>query len=122
MLSVFPHLLTWSLVSPLLIRLTLGGVFIYWSYKGIKESKGLSKTKSKVLGIVGGIAGILLIIGLYTQIAAIFAILILGFCTAKKIASREFFTDGVNYYFLLLIMAVSLLFTGAGFLAFDLPL
>jgi len=120
MLSIFPHLFTWSLVSPLLIRLTLGGVFLHWSYKGLKESKG--KPKSKILGIVGGIAGILLVIGLYTQLAAIVAILILGFCTIKKMREGKFFTDGVNYYFLLLVMAVSLLFTGAGFWAFDLPL
>lgn len=117
MLSVFPSLLTWSQLSPFLIRLTLGAVFVFWTYGVFKR-----KPADKIIGIIGGIAGILLVIGLYTQIAALVATLIMLVCLVEKIKKSLFFNDGVNYYFLLLIMALSLLFTGAGFWAFDLPL
>ena len=120
MLSVFPYLLTWSQVSPVLIRLTLAAVLLLWSYRGFRDSG--DSTKKKVLGVIGGIAGILLVIGLYTQIATLIAILILGSCIIKKIQKREFLTNGVNYYLILFILAVSLLLTGPGFWAFDIAL
>ena len=41
---------------------------------------------------------------------------------SKKVKDRAFLTDGVNYYIILLVLAISLLFSGPGFLAFDLPL
>lgn len=120
MLSLFPSLLSWSQLSPFLIRLTLGIVFIFWAYRSFK-SKEISSTE-KVFGYLEGVAGILLIIGLWVQAAALFACVKLAFCLVGKIRRKMFLTDGINYYILLLVMAISLLITGAGFFAFDLPL
>ena len=39
-----------------------------------------------------------------------------------KAREGKLLSSGINYYILLLAMAISLMFTGAGFLAFDLPL
>ncbi len=120
MLSLLPSLLSWNQLSPFLIRITLGAVLIFWSYRAFKD-KGLSNSE-KAFGYVEGITGILLIIGLWTQGAAIVACIKLIGCLIGKIRRKQFLTDGVNYYVILLVMAISLLLTGAGFFGFDLPL
>ncbi len=120
MLSIFPSLLAWEQLSPFIIRIALGAVFLYWSHKAIKNKK-LSSIE-KIFGYLEGVAGILLIVGIWTQAAALFACIKLAGCLFGKIRHRQFLTDGVNYYLILLVMAISLLLTGAGFFAFDIPL
>ena len=120
MLSVFPSLLSLQQLSPLLIRLILGLVIAFEAYR--VYSKGSISLQQKSLSILEAIAGILLIIGLWTQIAALFVAIDLIIRLAYKIKSRNFLSDGINYYLILLVLAISLLFTGAGFLAFDMPL
>lgn len=119
-LSLFPSLLTWQLVSPLLIRLVLAAVLIHWAYKEIRNP--VATVHAKGLCIIEGAAGVLLLAGLYTQGAALVATIDLFLRLIGRVTRKAFLTDGVNYYLILLIMAVSLLFTGPGFLAFDLPL
>ena len=120
MLSLLPSLLSWNQLSPFLSRVTLGVVLIFWSYRAFKD-KSLS-TPEKAFGYVEGVTGILLVIGLWTQGAAIVACIKLVGCLIGKIRRKQFLTDGVNYYAILLVMALSLLLTGAGFFGFDLPL
>ncbi len=120
MLSVFPSLLSWSQISPLIIRVTLGIIFIFWTYRTWK--KGSATSTQKIASILEGMAGILLIIGLWTQVAALVAIVDLIVRLIERTSKKAFLTDGVNYYFILLVMAISILLTGAGFLAFDYPL
>lgn len=120
MLSIFPSLLTWQLFAPLLMRLTLGTVIVFEAYRAY--SKRSISLQQKILSLVEVLAGILLIIGLWTQVAALFIAIDLIIRLAYKIKSKKFLNDGVNYYLILLVMAISLLVTGAGFLAFDMPL
>ena len=120
MLSVFPSLLSYSQLSPFLIRIALGVIFIYWTYKILRNTNNEAKTKA--IALIEGVAGVLLVIGLWTQVAALVAIIDLGIRLVQKIMKKSFLTDGVNYYLVLLVMAVSLIVTGAGWLAFDLPL
>ena len=77
---------------------------------------------NKIVAIIEAVVGILLLIGLWTQLAALVVILDLIIRLIRKIKNRSFLSNGVNYYLILLVMAISLLVTGAGFLAFDLPL
>jgi len=120
MLSLFPSLLSWDQLSPFFIRITLGIVLIFWSYRAFKN-KGLSTTE-KIFGYVEGVTGILLVIGLWVQGAAVVACIKLVGYIIGKIRRKQFLTDGINYYVILLVMAISLLLTGAGFFSFDLPL
>jgi len=120
MLSIFPDLLAYQMFAPLLLRLTLGAIFIYWSYKTIFRST--PNTQDKIISLVEGVAGILLIIGLWTQLASLFITIDLIVRLYKKFQNRALLSDGVNYYLILLVIALSLLFTGAGFLSIDLPL
>ena len=72
--------------------------------------------------MIEGVAGILMLIGLWTQGAALVIIVDLIIRLVAKIKSRSFLTDGVNYYLFMLVIAISLLLTGPGILSFDLPL
>jgi ATP-dependent protease ClpP protease subunit len=51
MFSIFPTLLSFDHVVPLLLRVTLGLVFILWAYSKFK----IDRTKSILEGIVGNI-------------------------------------------------------------------
>ena len=123
MLSIFPSLLILGGFAPPLLRLTLGTIFLFWSYKAFSQKKqGARDSSTTILSILEGLAGILLILGLFTQLAALVCIIILGSRLLKKIQEKAFFTDGVNYYFILFIIAVSILLTGPGFIGLDHPL
>lgn len=120
MLSAFPYLLSYERLAPLLIRVALGAVFMFSAYKTFTDKT--ASANRKIVGIIEGVSGILMVIGLWTQIAALVAAVDLLIRLVSKITKRAFLTDGINYYLLLLVMALCLLVTGAGFLAFDLPL
>jgi uncharacterized membrane protein YphA (DoxX/SURF4 family) len=118
MLSLFPTLLSYQEFSPFLIRLTLGVILMYWGYKGLRDP-AQSSTK-KIGDVVEGLVGIALVIGLWTQLAALITGIGFIVCIVGKIRSRAFFSDGVNYIFILLVLAISLMITGPGWWAFDL--
>jgi len=120
MLSLFPHLFQYELVAPFLIRIILGVVFLHWSYRELKNSS--SHSTKKLIGILEGVAGLLLVAGLWTQGVALFATLDLLVRTFERAQKKAFLTDGVNYYLILLVLAVSLLVLGAGIMAFDMPI
>ncbi len=120
--SIFPSLLTYSQFGPFLIRLVLGITLAYFGYEKIRNNGTSSGSNTKLYGAVEIFISIFLVIGLYTQLAALLNAVILVIKLGFKARDKKFLSDGINYYILLLIMAISLLFTGAGFFAFDLPL
>jgi uncharacterized membrane protein YphA (DoxX/SURF4 family) len=119
-LSVFPYLLSYQQLSPVLIRLALGAVFVFWAYQGLRKSG--SSNAFKTMSVVEGIIGILLVIGLWTQVATLIAAIGLAVSLIQKIRTKSFLTGGVNYTLILLVLAISLLVTGPGWWAFDYPL
>lgn len=119
MLSIFPSLLSYQMLAPLLIRLTLGIIFLFWTYKTLRSRPNTNK---KIIAVIEGLSGLLLVIGLWTQIAALIIAIDLLIRLYGKYQNKSLFSDGINYYFILLILAISLLFTGAGFVAIDWPL
>lgn len=79
---------------------------------------GMPGVLSRTWGITEAIAGILILVGAWTQIIAIL-VFVGVFC--------GFFVPWMRVYpkstmFLAMVMCVSLLVTGAGAVAFDLPL
>ncbi len=119
MFSIFPSLLTFQSFAPLLLRLTLGAVFILWAFAFFKKRE---TGKRLALAALEGVLGISLVVGFLTQLAALISAIILGFGLFKKIQSKKFLTDGVNYLLILFVISICLIFTGAGFMALDLPL
>ena len=53
MLSLFPSLLAWNQLSPFLMRIVLGVVYIYWAWLRLRD-KG-SSANSKLLGILDAV-------------------------------------------------------------------
>ena len=130
MLSLFPSLLAFQEISPFILRLTLGIIFIFWVYQKLqkknteKNDDGSNRNTGNAIfsGILEAIIGVLLITGLFVQLAAFVSALVFIIRIILKIRNRSFMTDGVNYYFILLVISLSLLVTGPGRFAFDLPL
>ena len=120
--SLFPYLLSYQEIAPFILRIVLGLTLAWFGYKKIQQKGTSSGSNSVVYGIIEIVIAAFLIIGLYTQLAALLNALILTIKIGFKIRDKAFLTDGVNYYVLLLTMALSVAFLGAGMWAFDLPL
>ncbi len=134
MLSVFPTLLSYSLLVPFVFRLVVGILFVVFGYTNITKKRentialltGL-KIKSTtswlwIIALVEMVGGLLLIVGLYTQVLAlIFSVMIILKIWLKK-KNSEAVSLSKGTLLLLLLITTSLLFLGPGFYAFDLPL
>jgi len=113
MLSIFPDLLTFGLLSPLILRIAI-------SIIGIKYGFLRFKKPMKWFSILYIVTSIFIFIGLYTQIAVLIGIALakIDFYINKNNAEKP----NIYIYSLIIMVLLSLLFTGPGFLAFDLPL
>jgi uncharacterized membrane protein YphA (DoxX/SURF4 family) len=122
MLSLFPSLLAYQELGPFFIRIILGITLGYFGYRKLMNTGTSSGSNAKGYGVVEIIIAIFLIIGLFTQLAALLNAVILIIKIGFKARNKALFTDGINYYVLLLTMAVALIFMGPGLFAYDLPL
>jgi len=134
MLNPFPELLSYALFAPLLLRLVLGYIFINLGRLKLKSEKDrwifsfeTLKIRPavfcvKTLAFIEIIGGTMLILGFYTQIAA----LVLAFITFAELfieyKEESLLKRNLVFYLLIFTICLSLLFSGAGFMAFDLPI
>jgi len=134
-LSVFPDLLTYGFFAPLILRVAVGCFFLITGYRMLGASRRVAMqsalesrlgTLSPILvwGVTLSylIVGALLLVGYVTQVAALLGLVIalksLWICrTHPSLAGQSRF-----FYILLAAIMLSLLLTGAGARAFDLPL
>lgn len=134
MLNIFPELITFVLFSPLLLRVVVGAYFLYWGVQLLKKDRYADcATSLRVewgsLGILfiwylsffEIIVGVFLIAGFLTQAAAIGGMLIAGKLyylqrTYPSVAKNERAT-----YVLIFVVCLSLVLSGAGVLAIDIP-
>lgn len=119
-LSIFPDLLFLGpSISPLILRIIVGLFIIYLA----KERKN---KEYNYMYIVNGIVGVVLFLGLYTQIAVILGLVLIKIDFYLNYwKSRSLTPISVEKYFLYFFAGVilaSLLFTGPGGFSFDLPL
>jgi uncharacterized membrane protein YphA (DoxX/SURF4 family) len=120
--SLFPYLFTYDQAAPFILRLVLGITLAYFGYKKIQKKGKSSGSNSLVYGAIEILIAIFLIIGLFTQLAAMLNAVILIIKLGYKIRDKAFLTDGINYYVLLLAIALAVIVLGPGWFAFDLPL
>lgn len=134
MLNPFPELLTYTIIAPFLLRVVVGVIFIDLGGMLFRNEKNSfieafkilripnPKKAVKILGIVEIIGGISLVLGAYTQISA----LILSLITLKELyieyRDPNILKRNIVFYVLLFTITVSLLLTGAGAFAIDIPL
>ena len=133
--SLFPELFNFSFLAPFVLRIALGAPLIKHSFgKIISPQSALQK----ILGGIVFLSGIFLVIGLFTQAAAIAVSLII--IVNSIIMRPKFLTSETSVEigstpvvggkhprpwaerFIKLAVAVSLILTGPGLFAFDLPL
>lgn len=132
--NIFPELFSYSLIAPVILRVVLGLIFLnLGALKLGKEKNGwkISFTAlgihpagffTGLLGIVEIVGGLLLIVGAYTQITA----LVLGVIALCELLI-EYKEDSILkrdmvFYLLLTAICASLLLTGAGLFAVDIPM
>ncbi|HTR18511.1 MAG TPA: hypothetical protein VMH91_00840 [Candidatus Paceibacterota bacterium] len=133
MLLLFPHLLDYQFFVPTLLRAVAGLFFAYIAFRMLVTRAEITEAEVIIVGhirmwmvwisaFVTLLVGVLLFVGLWTQGAAIVGMLItlkhgLG---VKKYSAILPLSGGA--YILLFVICTSLLFSGAGAVAFDLPL
>lgn len=134
MLNPFPELLDFGILAPAFIRVAVGVFFISFGWNKLTKEKehkatffeaiGLRPAGTYVtfLGMLQIIAGICLIVGAFTQIAALITAVIALVSYIIKKRHPQMLSNPTSVYALLFIMALSLVFTGAGLPAIDLPL
>ncbi|TSC61935.1 MAG: hypothetical protein G01um101448_412 [Parcubacteria group bacterium Gr01-1014_48] len=130
---LFPELLVYAEFSPFILRIVLGLVLINLGYLKFsaektrwRESFGAlhMPTAARLVTLFGVIqifCSILLFAGLYTQaVALILSVTILYELVIESIAETILIRN-FTFYLLLFVIAFSLLFTGPGMYALDLP-
>lgn len=120
MLSVFPNLFTYGLFAPFVLRLALA-VYVGALAKTTLKTQGEDRRK-KIYGIFCAVLAASLLFGLFTQVAALVVLLILALEWRMKKPTGGIFKPENMAVLLAAAIAVSILFSGAGFFAFDLPL
>lgn len=133
MLSIFPDLLTYNLLGITIIRVVLGLMAMYLGLKLLKKRQALidyitlikmpfAKIAPWLIFVTLELAGIFMLVGLYTQVAAI----VLAFLFLKVLFIDTVTNKSVGYnnivYLAFIFISLSFLFLGAGAFAFDLPL
>lgn len=126
MLSLFPDLLDWSWYVPLVFRIFLGVYCCYigWRFMWKEGRSGQERDRFAWIsfGILLVVFGTMFVFGLYTQalgssgfVFSIFALLLRW----KKFPQMP---ESFQFYLLIGLVSLSLVFLGAGPYAFDLPL
>ncbi len=134
MLNPFPSLLVYGFFAPTLLRVVAAGAFFYLATLHWRTREGVAHDLSGMLGrsTAGPAAAIFplveflvaagLLFGFWTQVAAIVgAVLCLKILFVKR-GLRHLSPISHLSYILLGVICLSLLATGAGAFAFDLPL
>lgn len=132
-MSVFPELLPFYLLGATLLRITLGMLFTKFGYvKLVTEREHYIKFFSWIhkkygyillifIGALEFIGGILLIVGLLTQLIALIFAILMSIAIIMKKKNTKILKNDADYYTMLLIISLSLLFLGPGLFAFDYP-
>ncbi len=134
MLSVFPALLTYKLLAPFILRVIAGIIFLELGYLKLGKEKTAwhlffetihfkpSYFFVTLLAAVEIVFGAFILTGYLTQIAALVMAIILFAESYIELRDGTLLKRDIVFYLLLLAICVSLLFSGAGAFAFDLPL
>lgn len=126
MFAVFPTMLVYYLFGAFVLRMATAITLFYFTKQHVSLARKSDTQKlrymSCTLAVVEVVVGVLLFIGLYTQIAAIAGMLIALMFKVLSFGKSPLALYGRVTYFLLFMVCFSLLFLGAGAFAFDLPL
>lgn len=117
MLNPFPELLIYSTLAPFILRVVLGFIYLDLGILNFKKSG-----YTKLLGVVEVAGAIMLFLGMYTQIAALLFVIIGGASLYVEYKDADLLKRDIVFYLLVLAISISLLLSGAGAYAKDIPL
>jgi len=126
-LNPLPELLSFAFITPLLLRIVIGAYFLE-QFSTIIHTKYISKKEVKIKNVFKYLIGVktlsamAIITGFYTQIAVLILIVatIIDIILEKKI--KKLGKAKLQLYIFIITILLSLLITGAGFFAIDMPL
>ncbi|MDB5194709.1 MAG: hypothetical protein JWN50_723 [Parcubacteria group bacterium] len=134
MLNTFPSLLSYSWYAPFILRVVLGIILIdvgSLKFRGERADwvKAFDAYKIRpakffvsLFALFEIVGGALLLIGLYTQTAALAFVVLSGIEFYTEYTEGNILRRDIVFYALVFAIALSLLLTGAGAYAKDLPL
>lgn len=134
MLNTFPGLLTFGLFAPTIIRIVAGILFARFGWLKLSRDKQSKIIFFKAIGLkpavfwlwfvasIEMIVGTMIAVGFLTQIASIIAGFVMFVSIIIKISKPKALPNSLDFYILFFIVFISLIISGAGFFAFDLPL
>ena len=126
MLNTFPQLLTYGFFAPTILRLTVAIVLFYLAYQQWRRRVEIAHVRAFVfptLSIAFNLLiGIGLFLGYHTQIASLLAIagFVIGLWLNRRHPHIVILPNST--VIILMVVSISLLLTGAGALAMDVPL
>lgn len=134
MLNPFPELLALSLLGPFILRVVIGLIFVDLGYLKFRSEKQRWLTSFETLGLrpadffvplyglLQMVGGLMLLVGLWTQVAALAFVIFTGIELYVEWKAREIFKRDIVFHLLIFVISLSLLFSGAGAYAIDIPL
>lgn len=134
MLNPFPELLTYSLMGPFILRVVLGLIFLDLGLLKFRSEKSrwIASFQSlhlhpadilvSIYATLEVVGALMLGFGLYTQIAALAFIIFTALEFYIEYKDAYILKRNIVFYLLVLAISASLLLTGAGTFAFDIPL
>ena len=134
MLNPFPELLNYSLLAPFILRVLLGLIFIDLGALAFRSEKRLwtslfetlhlkpARLFVRLYGFLQIVGGLLLLIGLWTQVVALAFVIFTGAEFYLEWSEGAVLKRDLTFYLLLFGISLSLLLMGAGAYAFDIPL
>lgn len=134
MLNPFPGLLDFALVAPAILRFTVALIFLNLGALKLRQENGrwlrsLTTLRLKparglltLFAIIEIAGGAMLLAGFLTQVAALVLALFVLAEFIIELLAPEALARTLPFYLLLFAISLSLLFSGAGFFALDLPL
>jgi hypothetical protein len=132
MLNPFPDLLIFGFFAPTLLRIAAAAFFFYIAYAQWNRREELIHLSDPVIGrapwlptasvVVHTALAIMLLVGWYTQIAALIGVAASFKAVLFAKTLPRFMPLCRGEYILLMVILASLLLSGAGAFAYDLPL
>ncbi|MDP3902251.1 MAG: hypothetical protein Q8Q21_01525 [bacterium] len=119
--SLFPEFYSYALIVPFLLRIVLAVAFIKYGAKGFGET---SSPLSKTIGGIMLASGALLVLGLFTQAAAlgVMALLALIKILKSKTGMTNITPESKMLTAFMATIAIAIFLLGPGIFSFDLPL
>lgn len=118
-LSIFPGLYNYREYAPLLLRASVGLVFLSDGWQDLKKKGGI-KLLNILIGTLKIVSGVALIFGIYTQLWAGVAALLSLFNITLSLGDGNW--QKLKYYLIIFVILISLILSGPGLYAIDLPL